>query len=242
MRKLVFSTLIAAVLMSLLAVTPAMATTLWVGTEDLRLPGGDKDYNDMIFSMFGPNLTVNGSGAWQPMQTPNQDGTPYFDNLSADGSGYNIGYFMTGTGAFAGNPNSPALSVSQLLYWGVGTNPDGSFQFFSTGGVSSTILAEVAGYSGSNALYWFPASNPSSLNLIFSGPNGAGTVASFNPGGVDFGLLLQSPDGNFKTTGNGEQFAVFSQVPEPMTFALIGTGLVGLGLIRRRRKTTNSKQ
>lgn len=217
----------------------ASAGTLWVGVEDLALPGGDKDYNDLVFNMSGLALAVKGSGSWMPMVTPNQDGVPYWDNSSWDGvGGWNIGYFVTATGNFAGNPRSPALTVPETLYWGVGTSFDPSFRFFSTGGVQSTILAEVAAYSGNNALYWFPVSNPSAMNLIFSGPDGVGTTASFNPGGADFGLRLLSPGGDFRTTVNGNQFSVFSQVPEPATMALLGGGLLALGFLRRPGATS----
>jgi len=235
--------LVVALIIFVLAISKASATpistTLWVGVEDLRLPGGDKDRQDMIIRISGPSLSIIGSGAWQPMQTPNQDGTPFWDNTSADGSGgWNVGYFVTGTGNFTGNPNSPALPVSQLQYWGVGTNPDPNFRFFSTGGVTTEILTEVSAYSGSNALYWFPASSPSSLNLIFSGSAGVGTLVSFNTGGVDFGLRLLSPDGDYRTTGGGAQFAVFSQVPEPTSISLVLLGgfLFIIGGIRHRRQ------
>ncbi len=241
MRKLTFLGSLVVVL-SLLALPVMAGTLLWVGIEDL-LPGGDRDYNDMVVSisisipMSGPGLAVSGSGAWQPMSSPNRDGSPFWDNSSTDGAGgWNVGYFMTGTGNFAGNPNSPALPVAQLQYWGVGTNYDPSFQFFSTGGVQTTILAEVAGYAGSNSLWWFLASNPSVFNQVFSGADGVGAVSSFNPGGNDFGLRLLSPGGDFRTTIDGEQFAVFSQVPEPLTMALFGSGLLGLGLLKRRQR------
>jgi hypothetical protein len=234
MRKLTF---FVCSLVLLLAAAPAGASLLWIGVEDLRLPGGDKDYNDMVFSIMGPGLKVKGSGAWQPMSAPNQDGIPYWDNSSWDGTGgWNIGYFMTGTGKFTGNPNSPAIPLSQLRYWGIGTNYDPSFLLFSTGGIQSTILVEVAAYSSINALYWFPASNPSLLHLIFPGWSGAGATAMFNPGGADFGLLLLSPVGSYRTTVDGGQFSVFSQVPEPLSLGLTGLGLLGIGLLKRWAK------
>ena len=232
-----FSCLAAALLLifALATIPVAQATTFWVGAEDLSLQNGDKDYNDLVFNMSGLGLMVRGAGVWMPMVTPNDDGTPYWDNTSWDGGtvGWNIGYFVTATGNFAGNPNSPALSVAQLQYWGLGAGYDTNVSFFSTGGIGSTILAEVAGYSGSNALYWFPVNNPSAQALIFSGSNGVGTSVSFNPGG-DFGLLLVSPGGTYSSVGNGGNFAVFGEVPEVTTLLLLGSGLAALGLFRRR--------
>lgn len=45
-------------------------------------------------------------------------------------------------------------------------------------------------------------------------------------------------DDGFGIAYRGEITSIPSGVPEPMSFILIGTGLVGLGLLRRRRKTT----
>ena len=42
---------------------------------------------------------------------PNSNGSPYWDQKSIDGTNMNIGFFLSGTGAFAGNPNSPNLGT-----------------------------------------------------------------------------------------------------------------------------------
>ena len=224
------------VLLVLLVALPISAGTIWVGIEDQKLPGGDKDYNDMVFRLTGNNLSVVGSGSWQNMVIPNQDGTPYWDNGSTDGAGgYNIGYFMTGTGVFGSNPNSPDISVSQLQYWGIGASADNSFMLFSTGSDSYSMLLEMAAWAGQNSLYWFNQSTPSTLNLLFAGSATAGAVASFVPNG-NFGLLFNGPGGAYRTTSNGGQFAMFSQVPEPSTYATMGGALLGLAFVIAKQR------
>jgi len=231
--------LLLAVLLMALLVVPVSAGTIWIGIEDQKLPGGDKDYNDMVFRLTGNNLSATGSGSWKQMVVPDMNGTPFWDNGSTDGSGgYNVGYFMTGTGVFGSNLNSPKFAVADLQYWGVGSSADNSFMLFSTGSDSATMLLEVAAWAGQNQLYWFNQATPSTLNLLFAGSATAGAMANFAPNG-NFGLLLNSPGGIYRTTSDGAQFAMFQQtpIPEPASFALFWLGLSGLALVHRRRSS-----
>ena len=45
-------------------------------------------------------LVSHGGGSWQSTWTVNEDGNPFWDHTSADGSQKNIGYYVSGTGAF----------------------------------------------------------------------------------------------------------------------------------------------
>lgn len=224
-------------------IVPASAGSIWIGIEDIPLPGGDRDYNDSVFSLTGTSLSVVGAGSWQPMVVPNTSGTPYWNNSSFDGGdGWNIGYFMTGTGVYGANPYSPAISVSNLEYWGVGTSADNSVLLFSNGNTSSQLLLEVAAWSDQTNVYWFEQNSPNTLNLLFGGSAMPGAFAEFSPNG-NFGLLLQNPDSTFDSLANGNQFALFRQtepIPEPATMALMSLGLLGLGVIRHKRASRRS--
>jgi hypothetical protein len=231
---------------ALVAIPAAQANKILIGVEDISLRNNsDKDYNDMgvMFSAPGLDIVASGPGAWQAMVAPDENGIPYWDNTSWDGSQQNIGYFVTGTGAFSADPNSPKWSIAETLYWGIGTSYDNNFMLLSTGGVASTILCEVAGWAGSNALYW--STNGVNFNLLFPGSALVGATAAFNPGGQNFILRAITPGGTFDTGamgacghGEGKQFAAFTQVPSqvpiPAAIWLLGAGLMGLVGIRRK--------
>lgn len=228
-------------IIAMMALSPALSArvvlpptnTFWVGMEDQQLPGGDKDYQDMVIKLQGLGLAISGSGSWQKMVLPNQDGTPFWDGVSSDGANMNIANFMLGTGGFTGNPNSPDLKLSQTQYWGMGTGASNSFEFSGVSD-SAKMLIEVAGWADNNSLYW---DNSGGKHLLFSGPAGAGATISFSPGAGPWWLELDSPGGVFTTYASGKQFAVFEQtgIPEPATFILLGAGLVFLGYRRRSR-------
>ncbi|MBX9604059.1 MAG: PEP-CTERM sorting domain-containing protein [Bryobacteraceae bacterium] len=80
------------------------------------------------------------------------------------------------------------------------------------------------------------------LTSLFSDfPAELGGIAnnSFTPVVLTFsgnfsGLLPQSELGGFSAQGSGELQGTLPEVPEPMTMSLIGGGLAGLALLRRR--------
>lgn len=227
-----------AVLLLLFALAfTASGSTLIVGMEDIALPGGDKDYEDLVMTLTSGNLLVVGSGAWQKMVVPNEDGTPFWDNVSYDGAQKNIGYYVTGTGGFAGG--GLGIPVSQLQYRGIGTAADNSFLFFSTGSTSATVNVEISDLAASNQVYWFNANTPMMSYLLIPASAAAGYSTNFTPNG-NFGLKIVNQNIAASTCCQGQQFALFqqvqSQVPEPATYAMLGAGLLALGAIRRRHQ------
>jgi hypothetical protein len=192
------------------------AATIWVGLEDIALPAGDQDYNDMILSFSGVGLAVLGQGAWQPMPAPNLDGSSFWDNASWDGPNRAVGYHIE----------------PEAWYWGIGSLPDRIFEFSALGAVSATLLSEESAWQAQNALYW---QDSSGTHLLFSGNDGPGVQGSFQPNGA-FGLRWETPDGTFSSAGQGEQFAVFraAHSPEPEALPLVGIGLLLIGRWRRR--------
>jgi hypothetical protein len=100
---------------------------------------------------------------------------------------------------------------------------------------------------------------PNSASGLFVGTSAAGTVFSdSNPLAIVWAPLQLGPDtgawtGNFgpaifkttnptqivapnSNTGTTSVQGLLTAVPEPMTFGLIGAGLIGLGLLRRRTR------
>jgi hypothetical protein len=63
------------------------------------------------------------------------------------------------------------------------------------------------------------------------------TVASWKTGGPRALALVPYDQGWWQTDGASQQMIVgqLSNVPEPMTATLLGAGIIGLGLVRRRR-------
>ncbi|MBI3888280.1 PEP-CTERM sorting domain-containing protein [Candidatus Nomurabacteria bacterium] len=230
-NKLFFLTII--VMLMTLVNGPVRASVIYVGIEDTALPGGDKDYQDIILTISG--ATLAGNYGWKPMVAPNYDGVPYFDGASYDGPHMGFMDFALGTGGFAGNPTSPHLTLATTKFWGSTTGSyDASTHFTSNGAVDENVLIEVSAWSGQNTLGW---ANTASLWLVNSLSADAGGSVSFRPGS-DFVLVFSSPGGNMNQKCDGEQFAFLESdsAPEPASMALIGGGLLGLGFWRRRKK------
>jgi hypothetical protein len=152
----------------------------------------------------------------------NQNGQPYWDNVSIDGSNKNVGFYLV---------NAPTALLSNapgaIPFWGnafnsatdTGGTPDLNF-FFQTNPSSSAanLLLELAANSHLNEFGWYNVTNPSVLHPIFLGVNSAPTTDPFTPSG-QYGFYLKGSNGTFftqsslNTAGNTNQqhFAIFQQ-------------------------------
>ncbi len=144
-------------------------------------------------------VTIGGEVITSSVNT-NATASAFWNNSTADGSScLNIGCFVTKTGGFSSNANSPALFNPVYL----GNNNGSAFGNFSlsagpAGSASQpvTMLAEVAGNASRNWLGWYDASitdlsqlNSSNWGVIFNGAATTGASTTFTPT-TNFGFWM----------------------------------------------------
>lgn len=118
---------------------------------------------------------VNTTGTWSNMVVPNEDGTPYWDNTSADGAKCNVGYYLlykagSGFGPCSNEkPTSAFVDGNSGRLGTTGGVPNGSYLSesafsFAAGKYRFNFLANIAGYD--------PTSTPPQELWIFTKGSG----------------------------------------------------------------------
>ncbi len=157
--------------------------------------------------------TLVGSGTWSNLSS-----------LSIDGSGSVFWNHFSWDANLPNGFNPPNIG-NEILYHNF--IPSGSAQYLSNSGAATnasflssgapgqiTLLLEVAGNAGQNALYAYNIGNVSQTISIFAGSDSAGTVpitipVSWTEG---YGFLLAGPGGTFYSGGgvNGSEAGHFA--------------------------------
>ncbi|HZT80582.1 MAG TPA: PEP-CTERM sorting domain-containing protein [Gemmataceae bacterium] len=175
-------------------------------------------------------------GGYQPFAMPNQGGAAYWDQHSLDGNGFNVGYFLSSTGAFTPQASAHAMPALNLQWFGNSGSGPGtaspSITFAATGPVTTQLLLTVAANAGINQLGWYNVNSPNDLHPLYTGatadPNDPKTQ-TFDPNG-EFGLYLKGAQGTYFSqtslnpagdTINGgphQHFAVFQDADSGRVF------------------------
>jgi hypothetical protein len=180
-----------------------------------------------------------------------------FDNLvpPAGGTSGGVGVAFAGnaqsaTGASSGVFAAPVISNGNGANFG---NPDGvDTTPYITSGTSSWTLT-LPGQFNYFGLLWGSVDTYNTLQF-FNGATLVGTIlgSTIPPANGDQGTAGTVYLNAFSTllfdtiVGSSTQFAfeadnaAFGNVPEPGTLTLFGIGLIGLGLVRRRRAATRA--
>jgi hypothetical protein len=233
--------------------------TYYIGLED-QYPNSDYDYNDLIFTLTGNNqVTLNastpsGTPTFSAPIVPNNTPPPFWDNFSLDSTlppfnpNDNFGecLYVTGNGCTAGgNPLAPSA-----YYLNDGSGGQVNFSFSAPVGtlITLNLLAAVNDTPTDvmDLYICYPDPAVTNCNLIspsggtyLVGGDGTFDLAFYNPKTTDLFDSNLNTNAAFSSVGgltdSGIDHFALAMTPEPGTLAVVGTVLVGLGLIRRQR-------
>ena len=232
----------------LLTAPLTFASNVYIGGFEDSI-NGDYDYNDLVFSLTGNNITLHtATGDWFPEPVLGTSGSPFWNHASGDGAKFNVGYCVYGTGNC---DHGVGLDPTDLYLATSAGAAVGDVWFSVTGPVDSPVLLHIAGFR--DLIGWYPIGQPNNITWINSATTQTGFF-SFDPHG-DFGLVgdnngvhpslgqlfyANTSDGG-KQDSRGAHFAFFgdpSPVPEPGTMMLFGTALLGFSVFLRRHKSS----
>ena len=183
----------------------------------------------LVFSNFTPTSPNNGS----------YSGTTSVTQGSLVGAP-TLTPGLTGWATFTGPAGGPIIFDLQTLNPGTGTPAQCSSNTIGnrcTGPNSGITIEQISATQVSISL--------SGSGIAYTGTSGTGstpTVVTFTsqnnvPGTITGILALIAPGGQgFIANSVSATFDSTSSVPEPMTVSMMGIGLLGLGVISRRRK------
>ncbi|MDP9114975.1 MAG: PEP-CTERM sorting domain-containing protein [Acidobacteriota bacterium] len=220
---------------------PAHATSFnaaayYVGVEDSPVSGfsgGDKDYNDFVFTLSGAGVVLNSNGTLSNPIMPNDSASPFWNNLSSDGTAKNFGNCLYTP---ASNPCTGAAPIDPSAKYLSNGGDFAGFDFSGATG-SVTLTIDAALHAGNDVLSW--CTDPMHCHVITSGGTfapGAGTYFF----AVSFDYTYTSENSNFAAAFSPappvNTTNPIQPTPEPLSLALTGSGLLGLFFVRQRQR------